>query len=161
MTKRKGIQLSDYPVTERMRRRFWAKVNKTESCWEWEASFGFADYGKFRVGPTYVSAHRVAYYIEYGKFNEELLVCHKCDNPKCVRPDHLFLGTDADNGRDKMKKGRHRYLAPKIALNRDQVIEARRLRKEAGRTYTEIGRMFGVSKFCVYEAVNGKGVYCD
>lgn len=115
MTKRSGIQLSSFPRTIKMRNRFWNKVDKTstpDGCWEWMASFGFRDYGKFKIGGTYVAAHRISYYIENGVFDETLNVCHKCDNPKCVNPSHLFLATQADNNYDKIKKGRHSYITP-------------------------------------------------
>lgn len=115
MSNRSGIMLSDYPINFKLKNRFWAKVRKTDNdddCWEWTASFGFRDYGKIKIGPTYVAAHRVAYYITNGPFNEELNVCHKCDNPKCCNPKHLFLGTQADNNLDKIKKGRHKYITP-------------------------------------------------
>lgn len=111
---RKGIMLSDYPITHKMRARFWAKVpdRPEEGCWEWKASKGFRDYGKFRIGPTYMAAHRVAYYLAFGPFDESLLILHTCDNPSCVKPSHLDIGTQADNNLDKMKKGRHSYKTP-------------------------------------------------
>lgn len=109
---RTGIMLKDVTIDDKLRRRFWSKVNKSDGCWEWKASFGFRDYGKFKIKSTYIAAHRVSYYITNGVFNESLLVCHTCDNPKCVRPDHLFLGTISDNVRDKMNKGRHKFITP-------------------------------------------------
>ena len=115
MGKRQGIMLCNYPIDSKLKHRFWSKVdisNNIDDCWEWRASFGFRDYGKIRIGPTYVAAHRVAYYITNGAFNESLNVCHSCDNPKCCNPNHLFLGTQSDNNFDKIQKGRHKYETP-------------------------------------------------
>lgn len=160
MSKRSGIQLSDYPPTLKMRLRFWSKVIKTEddSCWEWKASFGFRDYGKFKVGPTYVAAHRVSYYLTYGPFDKNLNVCHKCDNPKCVRPDHLFLGTVADNNYDKILKGRHSYICPTAPLAQDKVDRIRELAK-GKRNQKEIALQYGVERHVISRILNHKGAY--
>lgn len=78
-------------------------------CIKWPGSSNTQGYGGgvLTVGNyTYYGAHRVAYFIEYGEFNKTLHVLHKCDNPKCVNPDHLFLGTHEDNMADMVAKGR-------------------------------------------------------
>jgi hypothetical protein len=82
--------------------RFWSKVDKTENCWEWTGALTPNGYGRL----AHEGAHRVAYRLTYGDFDQGLFVCHRCDNPKCVRPDHLFLGTQFDNMRDCSTKGR-------------------------------------------------------
>jgi hypothetical protein len=87
--------------------RFWAKVEKTDSCWLWQGAKDRSGYGNFCLpGPRYTKAHRVAWLLETGVFPTGLLVCHHCDTPGCVRPDHLFLGTPLDNNRDCQAKGR-------------------------------------------------------
>lgn len=89
--------------------RFWAKVKKSDTCWEWLGAKDELKYGMFRpigVLSSSVRAHRVAFVLTYGMFDVSLKVCHKCDNPSCVRPDHLFLGTHRDNARDRDSKGR-------------------------------------------------------
>ena len=96
------------PVVD-METRFWAKVNKTDGCWVWMAS-GNRGYGVIAMpgrSGRMVYAHRYSYELHYGAFDQSLLVLHHCDNPACVRPDHLFLGTHLDNQQDKVSKGRH------------------------------------------------------
>jgi hypothetical protein len=87
--------------------RFWKFViPQEEGCWEWQGALFKTGYGAFNLKGQAVKAHRVAYTLAHGPFPDELYVCHHCDNPKCVRPDHLFLGTDLDNVRDAITKGR-------------------------------------------------------
>ena len=88
-------------------RRFWGKVVKTDGCWLWTGSTS-RGYGKlFLPGPRTISAHRFSYLLHFGPFDKRLVVCHSCDTRACVRPDHLFLGTQEDNVTDMVDKGRH------------------------------------------------------
>ncbi len=91
--------------------RFWASVRKADGdeCWEWQGAFEKDGYGyseKVINGVTYRGAHRYSYALHFGPIPDGLCVCHRCDNPKCVRPDHLFLGTNYDNVQDRERKGR-------------------------------------------------------
>ena len=96
----KRIKTIDHPGL------FWAKVRKTIGCWEWCGSRK-GRYGNLTVKRKNVLAHRFAWEITFGPIPRGLFVCHHCDNKKCVRPDHLFLGTHNDNMHDMVIKGRH------------------------------------------------------
>ena len=90
---------------------FWSKVNKAleTECWEWTASLNENGYGRFSSGERYgvpTKAHRASYWINRGPFDTSFKVLHICDNPKCVNPKHLRLGTQDDNLKDMMVKGR-------------------------------------------------------
>jgi hypothetical protein len=96
--------------------RFWTKVDKSgaNGCWIWTAARSSHGYGKIG-GPSrrILKAHRVAWELVHGSIPEGFLVCHHCDNPPCVNPDHLYLGTHKDNSRDMVVRGRaKRYQGP-------------------------------------------------
>ena len=106
--------------------RFWNKVSKSDDCWEWLAHKNPKGYGKFRyAGANGCLAHRVSWELEYGDIPDGMHVLHRCDNPSCVRPDHLFLGTNKDNVEDRVSKGRQRSHVgtnnPRAILTPDQV----------------------------------------
>ena len=87
--------------------RFWSKVDKSGECWLWLGSKGPDGYGYLGTGTSKSArAHRVAYWVVYGSIPNGQFVLHHCDNPSCVRPDHLFLGTQQDNMNDMVNKGR-------------------------------------------------------
>ena len=117
-----------------LRKRFWerVKIREENECWPWQKSlfhFGHGQANYLRVE----MAHRIAYLLYYGIFDEKLCVLHQCDNPPCCNPRHLFLGTSADNMKDmyakqrrKPAKGKDHYLTK---LTDENVIEIRRLSK--------------------------------
>lgn len=122
--------------------RFWSKVKVREpgDCWEWKACRSEYGYGLFRMGRM-TAAHRVAYALTYGEFNNDLFVLHKCDNPPCVNPSHLFLGTVTDNARDMLKKGRSPHV--KIPLEDIPLIQAR---YNAGELQKDLASEYGVGR---------------
>ena len=108
--------------------RLFSRVKKTETCWLWTGSTT-RGYGKLD-GRRY--AHRVSYELAHGQIPVGFCVLHRCDTPACVRPDHLFLGTDADNVRDMISKNRHSFGSRngQAKLTARQVRTIRRLRRE-------------------------------
>ena len=92
--------------------RFWSKVLfSADGCWLWSRSTTHGGYGQFGVGSgpqRMMKAHRMAWLLTFGEIPNDLRVLHHCDNPPCVRPDHLFLGTLSDNSQDMVAKGRNR-----------------------------------------------------
>ena len=86
--------------------KFWSKVDKVGECWEWQGSMTSTGYGDFRANGVRMRAHRMSWTLYYGA-KPKKFICHTCDNPKCVKPDHLFEGTAKDNSQDMVKKGRH------------------------------------------------------
>jgi hypothetical protein len=130
--------------------RFWSRIEKSknhDACWIWIGSCTSRGYGQICINGKMFSAHRVSWMVHFGKIPDGLHVLHHCDNKKCVNPDHLFLGTNDDNIRDKINKGRQ-SRGTKVGnskLNDKQVKEIRNLIKE-GHEQREIASLYGVSQ---------------
>lgn len=132
--------------------RFWKKVHKTDGCWLWTASRFTNGYGQFTVSsPKKSPAHRYSWVLENGPIPEGLYVLHRCDNPICVKPAHLFLGTQQDNMDDMVKKGRQSTLSspgamnPHSKLSWEQVQSIRREYIPKIITMKMLGRKYGVA----------------
>lgn len=106
--------------------RFWEKVMKDSDCWNWIASCRPNGYGQFGIGGKNYSAPRISWELVYGKIPEGMQILHCCDNRKCVKPTHLFLGIPKDNVRDMRHKHRENNTGPKIDISKSYVIGGRR-----------------------------------
>lgn len=129
--------------------RFWDRVAKRapDECWPYTGSTRANGYGRLRLHGKYELAHRLAYRFSVGEIKDDLNVCHTCDNPPCCNPNHLFLGTDVDNARDKVAKGRATG-APRI-LDYGKVAALR----AGGSSYSKIASHFGVNQSSVAKAL--------
>src|SRR5687768_3007421 len=101
-------EINDYKNKGLLAKSFYSRVSVIGECWEWQGAINANGYGHIRFSNKTYLAHRLSYEFAFKPITKGLFVCHKCDNPKCVRPDHLFLGTPLDNTLDMMAKGRAR-----------------------------------------------------
>lgn len=140
--------------------RFWSKVARCgeSDCWEWPGARMKAGYGviKLRRPRRNESTHRLAWILTHGPIPPGLCVCHRCDNPPCCNPAHLFLGTDADNAKDKIIKGRQvrGELVGTSKLTAQQVDAMRQAYAAGNVKQKELGAHFGVSIAQVSRIVN-------
>lgn len=125
-------------------------VDRTDNCWLWNGQKDKDGYGRFKINRKVVRAHRFSYTREFGEIPEGLFVCHCCDTPNCVRPDHLFLGTAKDNNLDKIKKGRHRWgRIPGRTWSKTNQEEADMIREvfaTKGYSQSKIAKYFNISQ---------------
>lgn len=147
--------------------RFWRRVRKGDGCWEWTGATDRRGYGRLPNGTDrHLAAHRASWILANGPIPAGLFVCHRCDNPGCVRPDHLFLGTQADNMRDAAGKGRmgsqvhpervSGELNGNHRLTLAEVGEIRRRYAAGDGLQRELGAMFGVTQTTVSGIVRGR-----
>lgn len=140
-----------------LEQRFWEKVkfsDEPDGCHEWQgALFVNFGYGAFNENGKTVRAHRFAWKLAHGKESERC-VCHKCDNPKCVRIEHLFEGDILENNQDMTRKERH----GRMRFTHDQVRRLRAMRKKHGRrlSHQRIADWFGVCKATISHMMSGR-----
>jgi hypothetical protein len=150
-------------MKEKDEKRFWGKVTKAgeDECWEWTGHKSAGGYGRFYLGgkkpkPKTVAAHRFAYAVIFGPIPDGLIACHRCDNPSCVNPSHLFIGTHQDNSDDKLQKKRHPHGSshPRAILSEQDVASIRRRRK-GGESYESISSDYPAVKLVIRSAAVG------
>ena len=134
--------------------RFWNKVKKTESCWIWLGTKNTKRYGSFTNNKKHVLAHRQSYIFVHGIIPNGYYVCHKCDNPSCVNPDHLFLGTPKENTRDMITKNRkplgENHKSSKLTNNDIYAIRKSKM------SQTDIAELYGIDQTQVSNIQNYK-----
>lgn len=115
-------------ISEKDKARFWAKVDirGEDECWEWTATKTLKEYGRIRIGGKFSLSHRVSFVIAHSEIPIGMFVCHSCDNPSCVNPAHLWIGTNYDNVQDMIRKGRnskgenHKAILRRVAARGDR-----------------------------------------
>ena len=153
-------------VTEKDKTRFWRKVKKLDidKCWEWTAGKDTSGYGKFKWDGKDVGSHRFSWMIANDKeIPEEMYVCHSCDNPSCVNPNHLWLGTPSENIKDSFNKGRTARDGDNSHCAKLTAAQVLKLREEYNKLpfgdkkkfkQTQANK-FGVSYYTIRSAING------
>ncbi len=140
-------------VGSRIEDRFWPRVEQSAFCWLWtgpftEKGYGILGRGGFQGGN--VLAHRLSWELHFGAIPAGILVCHHCDIPRCVRPDHLFLGSNTDNLVDMTMKNRHG-----MAKLTTEMVYAMRIAHRQGENCAAIARRYGVSRTAAWQAILG------
>ena len=153
-----GAQHSKMPLHVRLIER--ARFGMTD-CWHWCGPRNPQGYGRMTFEGRLQFAHRLSYRAFVGPIADGLSVCHACDNPSCINPEHLWLGTYSDNRRDCQNKGRWSSSPPKGFDSRNTKVtpsllaRIRQLRSD-GLSYASIGATVGLSAMTVWHAVNGR-----
>lgn len=142
---------------------FWHYVKKSEGCWEWQGVLGESGYGRFNIGKRFIAAHRMSYLIHHGFISDFLNVLHKCDNPKCVNPDHLYEGNQSQNNDDMVSRNRHPAQCRKGYEGKysDELLDRILSLKRQGHSYKKISEMiempFG-SIYYIYKIAHAKSL---
>lgn len=145
------------PKPRNINERFDEKVDRSGSCWIWKASKNQYGYGTFYWRPDKPGylAHRFSYEREYGRVYPDLDVCHRCDNPACVRPTHLFVGTAKDNLQDSKAKGRNNRGSRNGRAKLTEV-EVSRIRALAHLPRKKLAKMFDIGECNLSDILNRK-----
>jgi len=148
--------LTDSEKLKIMKKRFESHVVKKDGCWGWKSTIHHSGYALIKLEKQ-IGAHVASWIIHNGQIPKEMCVCHKCDNPVCSNPDHLFLGSHKDNSQDMVKKKRHSFGEKNFfsKLHEDDVIKIKEL-LDNKISCAEISRRFNVTQGCVHHIKSGK-----
>lgn len=132
-------------------------IKQPTGCWEWQKSKNKNGYGQIRLGKTMVRTHRLSYQLFKGPIPVKMHVCHSCDNPSCINPDHLWVGTQKDNMKDMVNKGRSKGVNlgsknPKSKLTEQQILEIRELIGTI--PVKEIAKKYNIGDIVIYNIKN-------
>jgi hypothetical protein len=145
----------DPQYIEQLRGRFWGKVDRTGDCWEWQAAVNSQGYGCISIMSKSQLAHRVSHELNIGPIPAGMLICHKCDNPLCVRPDHFFLGNTSANIQDAIQKGRHKPTKGYTKLTA-ALVATMRQDYQSGMKTSALAEKYQVSGATVRNTVHGR-----
>ena len=178
----RAYRLAHHVERPTLRERFWAGVQKSDGCWTWTRSRFPQGYGQIKTPKGGRGAHRVSWMLHFGDIPDGLYVCHHCDNPRCVRPDHLFLGTARDNSLDMHAKGRAKFSTgddhylrkhpekalrgetnPQARLTADKVRFIRNAWKNRSASARQLADETGITPAHVHQIVNRRrwAALCD
>ena len=151
------------PITKSLEDRFWSKVDKSGECWDFTGyCHKTRGYGQIGIGSRsegLIETHRLSWILNFGQIPAGMFVCHKCDRPSCVNPDHLFLGTPADNALDMKLKGRGRGSEGSTnwnaRLTKDEV-DSIILAVQSGEKYSEVAERFKITPQYVGQLYRGE-----
>jgi hypothetical protein len=143
-------------LSEGILRRFWSKVSKSDGCWIWIGTLKENGYGVLSIRRRNVYAHRLSFKIAGNALTDDAVLCHRCDNRRCVRPDHLFPGTTKDNSDDKVSKDRH--FKPKGERNGQSILTIAQVEQIRASTefHKALAERFGVSKSLISMIKSGR-----
>lgn len=138
--------------------RFWSKVKieTKDKCWLWLSTFNTGNYGVFGIQNKVYIASRVMYFIHH-KRQPKLLICHECDNVRCVNPHHLFEGTTSDNIQDASDKGRWSCGDQRIVPR--NLVTVIREKYSQGVQQTELAKLYGYCRYTIFNVVHHKRGY--
>jgi hypothetical protein len=152
-----------HKITQKRIDRFWKYIEKKDGCWIWRGGLNSMGYGQFHIGNGKMAlCHRLSWVVHRGPIDGDLCILHKCDNPKCVNPDHLFIGTMKDNMQDKANKKRNLKNIGEYScqhkLTDCEATEIRKLYKRATRNFNiqSLAKKYNIGQTTVWEILNGR-----
>lgn len=148
---------------QRLKNRISSNVKRNGRCIEWQGTLSDNGYGRINVNGRHNRVHRVVYELYRQPIPEGMYICHRCDNPRCCNPDHLFAGTPRQNSRDMLRKGRHKTFArgevsgernPRALLTDDDVVNIREQYASSNVTLKQLAKQYGVHFDTISKVIN-------